>query len=294
MMEKLSLKHASLLLAFYYVAYTRSFTQANQLLYITPSALSKRIKYLEHLCQDLLINRKTKPLRLTKKGQFLWDLLQTVIGPLQRLEQLLPHQEQVKSLRILTSHSVSNLPWLDHFLSFSQHHPGLQIVVTRSEAGVEPFDVALQEYKEGRPDLIQKQLNVFPMTLVASPSYLSQHGFPTTLSDLDTHHLLALSAFHPLFGAEVNWHLYAERAVNDPRVARLSLPTLEALLKAAEQGFGLAPVMKGHSSIQAYTLQEVVLPESKNARWVVYFSYPQHLASSKTIQQLYQAMVGKK
>lgn len=97
---------------------TGSFTAAAEVLYTTQSAVSKTIHAMEKELQMELFERTGRGIRLTQRGQELYNYTLNVLDTMKRIEQL-AGQETVHSLKI----SVNPSSWMEKvFADFYRKH----------------------------------------------------------------------------------------------------------------------------------------------------------------------------
>ena len=95
-----------------------SFTAAAEVLYTTQSAVSKTVHAMEKEVQAKLFERTGRGIRLTQRGQELYNYTLNVLDTMKRIEQL-AGQETVRSLKI----SVNPSSWMEKmFADFYRKH----------------------------------------------------------------------------------------------------------------------------------------------------------------------------
>src|SRR5438477_8519877 len=102
-------------------------------------------------------------------------------------------------------------------------------------------DVAIRTRKPTQPDLIQRKLFSIGFHAYCSPEYIKRFGTPRTLDDLDAHRIIMLS------GGQVaahlqnrSWLIEAGRNGSGPREAYFRVNNILGLVRACEQGLGIA------------------------------------------------------
>lgn len=138
------------LTAFITVAQCQSFSKAAEQLYLTQSAVSKRVAALEQQLDIALFERFGQRIQLTEAGK---TLLTDAREILDKVEQMRRHSDQSKQdisgkLRIATSHHIG-LYRLPHILQrFVQQYPQVQLDMHFTDS-----EIAYEEVNQGTFDL---------------------------------------------------------------------------------------------------------------------------------------------
>jgi len=175
------------------VAEFRSITAAAASLDMRTATASAAIKRVEHsLGADLFI-RTTRSLRLSAAGERYLPVCEQAITMLEHAKQNLQQDKgNVEGeLRIgLSSDLGRNViaPWLNEMI---QEHNNLKIKLHLSDSNIDfyrdPVDIALRYGSPNDASLYGFKICEVPRLLVASPSYLEQHGTPKNLEELKKH-----------------------------------------------------------------------------------------------------------
>ncbi|MDB5764620.1 MAG: transcriptional regulator, LysR family [Herminiimonas sp.] len=184
--------------AFCRVVEAGGFSAAAAELNVSHSVMSKQVRHLEARLGTQLLNRTTRKLALTEAGQTYYAHARRILDELEAADLAVTrHQATPRgTLRINAPMAFGTLDvahWLPRFMA---RYPELAIDLVCNDRYVdlidEGFDVALRLARE-LPDstLMAKKLAGSAMLLVASPSYLQQHGAPATPQDLARHNCLA-------------------------------------------------------------------------------------------------------
>ncbi|WP_410678938.1 LysR family transcriptional regulator [Avibacterium paragallinarum] len=182
------------LYAFYQVAQHQSFSQAANKLGISAPALSKTIRQLEDRLGVQLLHRTTRSVSLTQAGQQFYQHAERSFNRLNQGLAQLEHYRQ--SPRGVVRINCANHPieWLllpklaplqrlypDITLDFISENRFIDIVKEGFDAGIRLGDDVAEDM------IAVKISDPLQMTVVASPSYLAQHGIPQHPSELAQH-----------------------------------------------------------------------------------------------------------
>ncbi|MBC3765203.1 LysR substrate-binding domain-containing protein [Neptunicella marina] len=255
------------------VAETGGFTKAARKLSTSVAQVSRRVVILEERLGVKLLNRTTRKVALTEAGQAYFQQCRLLIEGLEQAElSVTQMQSEPKGeLRVTAPATYGEqhiAPLLNQFL---QQYPQVKIDLILSNQKLDlidsGIDVAVRLGVLESSSLIAKKLGSRQLFVCASPTYLSEHGTPQTLSDLKSHQCLLGSVEH--------WRFSADGQEKQVKVSgRLKCNGGIALLDAATQGLGIVqlPDYYVEPKLQSGELQEVlsnyrVAPEGI---WAVY------------------------
>lgn len=238
--------------AFEAVARLGSFLAAAEALYLTPSAISHRIKQLEEHLGQPLFERRHRAVVLTAAGRRYLAVVREALLRLDEASAVLraPRRER---LRISAAPALGSKWLVARVAEYQQDHPDLEFTLGTA-TGLGPLlngeaDIGLHYGEEEWPGLLAWKLfeeRVFP---VCSPTLAANLQTPT---DLDGVRLLR----HPL----LSWsRWFAAAGLRRPEPA--SGPTYEdalLMLEAAVAGHGVA--------LMAATLAQPYLDEGRLVR----------------------------
>ncbi|HTR14681.1 MAG TPA: LysR family transcriptional regulator [Roseiarcus sp.] len=224
-----------------------SFTHAGQTLGLSQSAVSRQVGALEADLGVPLFHRHARGLILTEQGDMLLGAVRDVVLKLDAVRSRLidsrekPHGE----LRVTTTLGIG-ANWLAPRLGeFVELYPEVKLQLLLSDVDLDlsmrEADVALRLREPVQPDLIRRRLFTVHFHAYASADYLRKHPQPRRVEDLDHHHLIAFgapTATHLLY--DLNSLLSIGRDPKNPRVPQISVNNLGAMLRATENGVGIA------------------------------------------------------
>jgi len=266
-----------------------SFTHAGQTLGLSQSAVSRQVGALEADLGVPLFHRHARGLILTEQGEMLLGAVRDVVLKLDAVRSRLidsrekPHGE----LRVTTTLGIG-ANWLAPRLGeFVELYPEVKLQLLLSDVDLDlsmrEADVALRLREPVQPDLIRRRLFTVHFHAYASAEYLRKHPQPRRVEDLDHHHLIAFgapTATHLLY--DLNSLLSIGRDPKSPRVPQISVNNLGAMLRAAENGVGIAVlpdyVVQPNSGL-VRLLPQVDMPEMD-----CFFVYAEELKNVARVQ----------
>jgi DNA-binding transcriptional LysR family regulator len=231
---------------FYAAAEAGSLTRAGEVLGLSQSAVSRQVSTLEAELDVPLFHRHARGLILTEQGELLYRTARELVAKLdQTRARLTDSREKPNGELKVTANVAIGSNWLTPRLTeFLDLYPDikLQIILTDDELdlAMREADVALRLRAPVQADLIRRRLFAVHFHVYATPDYLKRFGPPKVVSDLDSHRLVAFGGDIPGYLVDINWHLTAGRERREPRDASLVVNSISALLKAVENGAGIA------------------------------------------------------
>lgn len=192
------------------VAECKSFAEAARQLNITRSIATRYVGELEASLGVQLLVRTTRKVSLTIAGKIYLERTGHLLDEFARADELVRQQSKTLQgkLRVSAPFSLGQrlLPEaLGHLL---KTYPDLALDIELSDEFIDivagGFDMSIRI--SGPPSdvsTIWRKIAIVPRVIVASPSYLKQHGIPKLPSDLEAH--AEVSYTH--FAAGNTWHL---------------------------------------------------------------------------------------
>lgn len=251
------------LIALKAVAEHRSFTEAADILEISPSAVSQSVKSLEKRLGVTLLTRTTRSTHLTEAGEkFLSEALPSINNLLQAMNQVgqygnspsgklkinLPRIVYAKILEPVIASFLNKFPDISLELFFQDE------VTDVVEGG---FDCGIRLTELTAKDMIAiKIFGTINHIVVASPKYLKENGTPKHPKDLINHHCNVFR-FGKL-GVYDRWEFEDKNNEFQVQVkAKLTTNDPIALRDSALSGIGLS-----------YYIEELIQDELKDGRLV--------------------------
>jgi DNA-binding transcriptional LysR family regulator len=274
-----------------------SFTHAGEALGLSQSAVSRQVSALEHDLETPLFHRHARGLILTEQGEMLLRTVRDVMLKLSAVKTRLsdsrdkPHGE----LRVTTTLGIGT-NWLTPKLGeFLELYPEIQLKLILSDEELDlsmrEADVALRMREPVQPDLIRRRLFTMHFHAYASVDYLKRHGQPRTMEDLDQHRILSYIGDIPNFMNAINQLPTAGREPRKPRAAAMTVNNMTALLRAVENGVGIA-------ILPDYIIREDsgvvrLLPQADMPELDCYLVYPEEMKAVARVQVFRDFLVSK-
>ena len=175
------------------VAEFRNITAAATHLNMRTATASAAVKRVEQALGAELFVRTTRSLRLSSAGERFLPTCEQAMSMLATARQNLKGDTGIieGELRLgLSSDLGRNViaPWLDDFI---EEHEKISVKLNLNDSNIDfyrdPIDLALRYGSPDDASVYGFKICDVPRLLVASPSYISTHGVPTSFEDLQTH-----------------------------------------------------------------------------------------------------------
>jgi DNA-binding transcriptional LysR family regulator len=184
---------ANLIPMFLAVAEEQNFRAAADRLGLTRSAVSQGVRRLEDRLAVSLVNRTTRSVHLTEAGTQVYEALLRPWSDITAALELANASQAPRGLLRLAVTSIAE-PFLstDLVSSFAAANPGVQLDITVTD---EEFDIVAAGFDAGirLGQVIEQDMIAVPLggqqreAVVASPSYIAEHGVPAHPRDLVQH-----------------------------------------------------------------------------------------------------------
>ncbi|NLS16897.1 LysR family transcriptional regulator [Rhizobium sp. P40RR-XXII] len=208
------------------------------------STISKRIAALEADLDTRLLHRTSRSFMLTDPGRAFYEHATAALVEAEAAESAVRqrHAEPSGIVRITASVPAAQFVLSDHLPSLAAAYPKLTLQLHATDRFVdlvqEGFDIAVRSHFSPLPDseLLQRQVSIDDVILVAAPAYRERHGSPADPQALQDHDGLLVSQ------TAKTWQLqHPERGslAVSPRRRFVADETL-VLLRAAISGLGIA------------------------------------------------------
>lgn len=222
----------------------QGFAAASRRLGVPKSTLSKRVALLEDALAVRLIHRTSRSFVLTDLGRDFYEHARAAVIEVEAAEDIVRRRQAEPSgrVRVTASVPVAQLYLADSLPQLAKRYPKLQLQLHVSDRFVdlqqEGFDIALRSHFDPLPDsgLVQRQLMIEPVILVASPDYLRDQPPLHAPADLQHHAGLMTGS------TATTWTLFSDGSASvqvSPRVAMVANEST-ALAGAAAWGLGIA------------------------------------------------------
>ncbi|MBN4667143.1 LysR family transcriptional regulator [Pandoraea nosoerga] len=272
---------------FHTLAETRSFSAAADALGMSHSSVSRQLKRTEAALGVALVNRSTRRFSLTGAGERYHRHCADILARVDAMAHAMSAEREQPSgaLRVTVPLVVGTLELPAWLPAFRLRYPDITLALSCSDQYVdllaEGFDAALRISSAPLADssLMAKGLTASDTVLVASPTYLAQHGLPASPDDLARHHALVFAGARTLSAptAPTEWTLSApdgsaHRVVLNGAVTS---DAITAVFAAALAGAGIAAFTERtvRAELARGTLVRV-LPQYSAGRSHYYALYP--------------------
>ena len=268
------------------VVEVNSFADVSRKLYTTPSAISKRIAWLEEALGVLLFNRTTRKLNLTEAGSALYARSKPLVNEWQDVKSEITsiNDEPHGLLRLGMPIAFGNQHVVNILPDFLAQYPKIQVDLrlTNCLSGLlnEQIDIFVSYGDDVQnPDA----LNTVPVTktcrqVFAAPSYLEKHGHPNTIDELSQHNCLMSNCVR----VDTPWK-FADKAI--PVSGNFYSNNKAALVSSAVNGVGIINIWPFIIKDEIASGQLVSLfPELYSEERMLYAYYPKLKFTPKKTQ----------
>ncbi|WP_375283195.1 LysR family transcriptional regulator [Marinicauda pacifica] len=273
---------------FHAAAEAGSLTRASDALHLSQSAVSRQISALEAELGVKLFHRHARGLLTTEPGRLLFEATRDIAAKVAFAEaQVQDSRDEPTGLLRVTAPTALGALWLaPRLYRFRALYPliKLRLLLADHELDIANLeaDVAIRPWGSTQNDLIQRKLMDVDQHLYASPAYLDRAGLPASIEALDRHDMVAYGPRHLAPIPNLNWHLVLGREKGaKPREAVIEANTINAIMKTAEAGLGIA-------GLPDYVARENenlvrVLPDIDGPAFETFFVYPEELKGSRRV-----------
>lgn len=249
------------------------------------SALSKEVGMT-------LLERHSRGVALTERGQEYFELCQRIVGQLQQDTNLIreKNSEVQGTLRIMMGVGAGQII-LDHLPSFALKFPKLCFKIS-SVTDIFQFkigdaDVGIIPAHSSDPDLIQHHLYDMDLRIYASPSYLEAHTCPKTFEDLYQHNMIVYSGDTPEITQSLRLHLTGDPNKDLKYKNFIDVNNGLALSKALLNGLGIGSFWYDADLLEKKLLVDV-FPDMPSRRIPHYLTYHRRLDDSPKIHAFHE------
>lgn len=220
------------------VAETESFTRAASRLGVSTAQVSRQVSSLEARLSTRLFYRTTRRVSATEAGEIYYQHCRQVLDALEQAERSITNMQMVPRGRLrltapVTYGEKSIAPLVNDFVA---RYPELDVEMNLTNQTLdlvaEGYDLAVRLGKLEDSSLMARRLASRTLYVCASPAYLSAHGTPHSLSELEHHNCL-----------QGNLDYWRFQEAGNPRNVRVGgnirCDSGRALLDAALKGIGI-------------------------------------------------------
>jgi len=229
--------------AFEAAAGRQSFASASQVLGISESAISRKVRLLEEFYEVPLFKRGHKSITLTPHGTALFKSIEPAMQTLRDASSRVSARKNPSEVTLAATNSVSALWLLPRLRKFNQTNRQLNIMLVSSDDDEECLaddkDLTILRGDGNWPGYTSQKLFgeiIFP---VCSPGFLARNAKIDTPEDLLDQPLIEVSSSHSEW---MNWNTWLKDQL--PVVPTLSKPSAfnayPHAIQAAVEGLGVA------------------------------------------------------
>ena len=277
---------------FYYVTKFGSFANAARFLNISSSALSRQIIYLEQHLGCPLFSRHSGGVKLTRKGEELFALVETTYIGFKGFTQS-SHVEltngKKRKIRIATTHAITAYILDTLIFNYNAQRPDLVFELIEDDHLIDivlnDVDIAIRPYDSQARGVHQEPLFSLEKKLYASTRYLDKYGEPQTVDDLKNHRIIAPAHPEEYPYSELTWILKLGMPHGKQHSPVFTSNSLECLVKAAKEGMGIIGGYEKMEIIKNSRLKSI-LPDIRSEEIKLYFIYADYLKRDKEINML--------
>ncbi|KMK69083.1 LysR family transcriptional regulator [Puniceibacterium sp. IMCC21224] len=206
---------------FAHLARKENLSEAALELYVTPSAVSRRLGRLEDRLGVKLVNRSTRTFALTAEGEAYYATALDILGRIRTAEDKLRGApgELTGVLRVNATIKFGRTLVAPIVSEFVKLHPGVHVQLILSDTAQNlvqnGYDLGIRLAPEGQDAEVSRRLLGNRRYLCASPDYLRRAGTPTRLSQLIEHNCITLRQQNEAFDS---WNLESDGEIHSVRV----------------------------------------------------------------------------
>jgi DNA-binding transcriptional LysR family regulator len=218
-----------------------SLSSAGRALGVPKATLSRRLSELEQSLGCALLRRSTRAQSLTAAGRVLYDRVAPLLVEAERAASdiQLASEQPAGLVRVSAAVAFGPLVLMPILARFLAEFPKVRVDLSLSDDLVHivdaGFDLAIRMGPLAESDLVARKLARFERKIVASPGYISAHGAPKAIADLERHFPLVGDPTHDA------WQFDSHDGPLDVRLQwRLAAGGMMGLIEAARLGIGIA------------------------------------------------------
>jgi len=249
---------------FIHIVQYRGLAAAAEHLQLPAATVTRRLQKLEARIGSQLIHRSARQFNLTQEGEIYFQAYVDLVQQFESTSRLLSSEQHQLSgpLKVLAPTNISlgilQPTWSAFIKAYPDIHLDLQLNNTTENVISAQADIAIRIGPQSDSLLYQKRLGSISTIIVASPEYLSLHGRPSTLDNLNQHRVIGvnnLSTWKLTNGEtqqQVTLHPKYTTSVNDIGLA--------SQLACDAVGMALLPISEVKDELSQGRLQQVLPP----------------------------------
>lgn len=242
---------------------TSSFSAASRKLRLPVTTVSRRIAELEAHLRTKLLQRTTRKVTLTDAGATYVSACRQIIEQIEEAERAAGGEYSTPrgALTVTAPLVFGRMHLVPVMADFMAEFAEIQLKCHFNDRVLdmqeERIDLAIRIGPLPDSALRARRIGTIRRVVCASPDYLSRHGEPRTLADLEQHDCVSFHGFDPPGG----WLFTApEGLVAVPIRSRIMFDTIDSVIDAGISGMGLIRVFSYHvrPAVRSGLLREVL------------------------------------
>lgn len=177
------------------VVETHSFSSAARQLRIAPSSVTKHVQLIESALRVALVHRTTRRISVTEAGERFYEQCLAILSQIDSATAVMDSENLSGHLRVTAPPSFTAATLGPNLPIFMKDHPGISLDVNVSSGTPDlirnRIDIAIILQDQPQSKLTHFRLAACPLTLCASPDYITRRGVPKRADDLMGHECLA-------------------------------------------------------------------------------------------------------
>ncbi|MEC3947692.1 LysR family transcriptional regulator [Sphingobium sp. HWE2-09] len=178
------------------VARLGSFSAAARESGMSQSQVSRIIADLEVHLGTRLLTRSTRAVALTETGSDFLNRIEPILRALDEAEYSVRESGELRgTLRLSMPTSIGIREVIPRLTAFSNQHAMLHLQLSlddrRQDLVRDAVDVAIRVGPQGDSSATARLIAMLPRLVLASPTYLAEHGSPETPADLSSHRIVS-------------------------------------------------------------------------------------------------------
>ncbi|QIZ76283.1 LysR family transcriptional regulator [Ferrimonas lipolytica] len=195
---------------FLVVAKSKSMARSAEILDMTVSSISRKIKKLEEELNTELFHRGGKEFHPTSQGEIIAQRAEILLAEAQNIRNLVNSDDKLHGpIRILIPPSLADILSIQFFAPFMQRHPEIELRVKvtlgRKVDTLYDNDFAFSPNLPQDTSLIARPLFVGKRYFYAGPELLAKYGMPESPADLSRYPFVGLLDNNKYSGGLLTW-----------------------------------------------------------------------------------------
>ncbi|AWF81444.1 LysR family transcriptional regulator [Microbulbifer sp. A4B17] len=240
-----------------------SFTAASTDLGVPRSTSTQVINKLEKQLGVRLLQRSTRKVKATLDGELYYQRCLSILADVEEAEGAFKGSLPKGEVRVDVQGTIARHFVLPRLPDFFERYPDITLVMSEGDRWVdlvqEGVDCAIRYGKLADSELIARHLTMLKRLTCASPQYLQQYGWPSSLEELEGHRVVALRSITSGKSTPLSFCI-GDRIEALEVPARLTVTGTESYLDSVKLGLGLAQFPKFHveKELEAGSLVEIL------------------------------------